>query len=116
MADSWLILHSDCSDIKFKSMGEFNKSLITCDPPPVITLLSSHFSNFVLFKNNCTCPDIKVSLKLPLIIGGIVWAAATYFKTLSTPTDMVGGMLNLNESSSIFDPELEMLSEIPNFD
>lgn len=30
----------------------------------------------------CYCPKIILSLKIPLIIGAIVWAAANYFESL----------------------------------
>lgn len=63
--------------------------------------------------DKCLCPDIKVSLKLPFIIGALVWACATYFKSLFNKQVEIN-----NETSSIFDPDLSdlpQLEDIPEF-
>ena len=55
----------------------------------------------------CLCPEIKVSLKLPFIIGGLVWACATYFKSIFNEQVAIN-----NDTSSIFDPDLSDLPEL----
>ena len=62
-------------------------------------------------ENNCNCPLIKVSLKLPLMIGGLVWAAATYFKKSSSNSIV---QLPNNDSSSLIEDGLELFTEVPN--
>ena len=55
----------------------------------------------------CICPKLKLSIKLPLIIGSIVWAASNYFETV-TPDESF-----INNSISAF--EQELFTDQPNF-
>lgn len=60
----------------------------------IILLLDSKFENKrIKLKNklsdDCNCPMLKPSIKLPLIIGALVWATATYFKLIYNKTVVV---------------------------
>lgn len=57
----------------------------------------------------CSCPSFYVTLKVPLIIGALVWACATYFETGDkTDTDIF-----VNSSPSIFDQDV--FTDLPDF-
>ena len=53
---------------------------------------------------------LKSSLKIPLLIGALVWAAATYFKIIYTK-EQTGGIKNLVVSTSSITNDLEIMSD-----
>lgn len=55
----------------------------------------------------CYCPKLILSLKVPLIIGAIVWAAANYFESNTTDETFI------NNSISSF--EQELFTDQPDF-
>lgn len=55
----------------------------------------------------CYCPKLILSLKVPLIIGAIVWAAANYFESDITDETFI------NNSISSF--EQELFTDQPDF-
>lgn len=60
----------------------------------------------------CVCPTLYVTLKVPLIIGAIIWWAATYFESFTSIAEIeeefVGG-----ESSPLF--EQDLFTDQPDF-
>ena len=59
-------------------------------------------------EGKCICPKLNLSIKVPLIIGAIVWAAANYFETVPTSEESF-----INDSISSF--EQELFTNQPNF-
>lgn len=67
-------------------------------------------------EGKCYCPKLILSLKVPLIIGIIIWAAANYFESINKK--VVSNELSnltsfLSDSYSEFDQEL--FTDKPNF-
>ena len=57
----------------------------------------------------CRCPSLYVTLKVPLMIGALVWATASYFdQTENNITDVF-----VNSSSSLFDQDV--FTDMPDF-
>lgn len=63
---------------------------------------------------NYKCPMQKVSLLLPLIIGGLVWASATYFQSSfsNNASNMELEGMNGGYSTSILDKDLELFTDM----
>ena len=57
----------------------------------------------------CSCPSLYVTLKVPLIIGALVWASISYLDNKSN--DVYEEFMN--NSSSLFDQDI--FSDMPNF-
>ena len=64
--------------------------------------------------NKCSCPTLNANYKLPLIIGGIVWATASYFEnmTVHEATNEVT-LQYLTDSTSVFDQDI--FTDMPDF-
>lgn len=58
----------------------------------------------------CMCPSFYVTLKVPLIIGALVWAASSYFDKKDVEPVYEEFMSN---SSSLFDQDV--FTDMPNF-
>ena len=50
----------------------------------------------------CQCPSLYVTLKVPLMIGALVWATASYFDKNETDVSDVF----VNSSTSLFDQDV----------
>lgn len=62
----------------------------------------------------CKCPSLFVTLKLPLIMGGIVWAIACYFENLKCIDVSIDNKLPyLSDSTSVFDQDV--FTDMPDF-
>lgn len=57
-------------------------------------------------EGKCYCPKLILSLKIPLIVGAIVWAAANYFENIKVVSKDQINMSSFIESLSDFDQEL----------
>lgn len=57
-------------------------------------------------EGKCYCPKLILSLKIPLIVGAIVWAAANYFENIKVVSEDQINMGSYIESLSDFDQEL----------
>lgn len=57
----------------------------------------------------CQCPSLYVTLKVPLMIGALVWATASYFD--QTENDVPD--VFVNSSSSLFDQDV--FTDLPDF-
>lgn len=57
-------------------------------------------------EGKCYCPKLILSLKIPLIVGAIVWAAANYFENIKVVSEDQINMSSFIESLSDFDQEL----------
>ena len=64
-------------------------------------------------EGKCYCPKLILSLKIPLIVGAIVWAAANYFENLRISVGEENNITSYLDSISDFDQEL--FTDIPNF-
>ena len=60
----------------------------------------------------CSCPSFYVTLKVPLIIGALVWATASYFDKKDAET-VLGYDEFISNSSSLFDQDV--FTDMPNF-
>ena len=58
----------------------------------------------------CSCPSFYVTLKIPLILGALVWATASYFDKKDVEPVYEEFMSN---SSSLFDQDV--FTDMPNF-
>lgn len=57
----------------------------------------------------CMCPSLYITLKVPLMIGALVWATASYFdQTEKEISDVF-----INSSSSLFDQDV--FTDLPDF-
>jgi hypothetical protein len=61
---------------------------------------------------NYKCPLLKTSLKLPFIIGGLVWAVAVYFKSEFSSSLNAMELMNDGSSSSILPKDLELFTDM----
>tara|TARA_X000000950_G_C13900314_1_gene654614 strand:- start:908 stop:1219 length:312 start_codon:yes stop_codon:yes gene_type:complete len=66
--------------------------------------------SFSLEEGKCTCPIFYVTLKVPLIIGAVVWAAISYLE--NNQGEQIYDEF-MNNSSSLFDQDI--FSDMPNF-
>ena len=57
----------------------------------------------------CLCPSLYVTLKVPLMIGALVWATASYFDKNETDVSEVF----VNSSPSLFDQDV--FTDLPDF-
>ena len=57
----------------------------------------------------CKCPSLYVTLKVPLMLGALVWATASYFD--QTEKDV--SEIFVNSSSSLFDQDV--FTDLPDF-
>ena len=77
----------------------------------LILYLDVNFENKKLKLGNqeekCFCPKLNLSIKVPLIIGAIVWAAANYFESITVEDTFI------NDTISSF--EQELFTDQPNF-
>ena len=62
-------------------------------------------------EENYKCPLLKTSLKLPFIIGGLVWAVAVYFKS-EFSSSLNNMELMDGSSSSILPKDLELFTDM----
>ena len=63
----------------------------------------------------CSCPSLMVTLKLPLIIGIIVWGTAYYFEKINKCNVIQPISLQyLTDSTSVFD-EQDVFTDMPEF-
>ncbi len=61
----------------------------------------------------CMCPSFYVTLKVPLIIGALVWATASYFDKNDVENHVLGYDEFMSNSSSLFDQDV--FTDMPNF-
>lgn len=57
-------------------------------------------------EGKCYCPKLILSLKIPLIVGAIVWAAANYFENMKVKSVDRENIISYIDSLSEFDQDL----------
>lgn len=64
-------------------------------------------------EGKCYCPKLILSLKIPLIIGAIVWAAANYFENIKKVSE---DQITINQSINILsDFDQDIFTDKPDF-
>ena len=64
-------------------------------------------------EGKCYCPKLILSLKIPLIVGTIVWTAANYFQNIIIATENKNNIDSFTDTMSNF--EFELFTDKPDF-